>query len=210
MGSDVVFDSPYLDRSDSVVFGLPGSFMDPHGLARSSLIGCSSRRGHDRYLTESLRSTQSGPHFSTLGFHHASPSGRSPLVYMIIHGYGIRARSMFDFILSGHSEEPLLSHSARFIPFCVVVIPRWSCLWCLDFPRHHFRGVHIRSVTRPIGVILGSSGQIRYISCHTGAYFPHLAREAIVPSHIRYSLHHSAEIYCIRLAGPLFLSPSSI
>ncbi|RVW72836.1 Retrovirus-related Pol polyprotein from transposon 17.6 [Vitis vinifera] len=65
-----------LKRSDSVVFGLPGSFMDPHGLARSSLTGCSSRRGHDRYLTEPLRSTQPGPHFSTLGFHHASPSGR--------------------------------------------------------------------------------------------------------------------------------------
>ncbi|RVX12635.1 hypothetical protein CK203_011533 [Vitis vinifera] len=75
MGSDVVFSSLYLDRSDSIVFGLPGSFMDPHGLARSSLTGCSSRRGHDRYLTESLRSTQPGPHFSTLGFHHASPSG---------------------------------------------------------------------------------------------------------------------------------------
>ncbi|RVW77307.1 hypothetical protein CK203_050165 [Vitis vinifera] len=58
MGSDVVFSSLYLDRSDSVVFGLPGSFMDPHGLARSSLTGCSSRRGHDRYLTEPLRSTQ--------------------------------------------------------------------------------------------------------------------------------------------------------
>ncbi|RVW71035.1 Gag-Pol polyprotein [Vitis vinifera] len=38
----------YLDRSDSVVFRLPGSFMDPHGLARPSLTGCSSRRGHDR------------------------------------------------------------------------------------------------------------------------------------------------------------------
>ncbi|RVW85560.1 hypothetical protein CK203_037485 [Vitis vinifera] len=60
----------------TVVFGLPGSFMDPHGLARSSLTGCSSRRGHDRYLTEPLRSTQPGPHFSTLGCHHASPSGR--------------------------------------------------------------------------------------------------------------------------------------
>ncbi|RVW36411.1 Transposon Ty3-I Gag-Pol polyprotein [Vitis vinifera] len=33
-------------------------FMDPHGLARSSLTGCSSRRGHDRYLTEPLRSIQ--------------------------------------------------------------------------------------------------------------------------------------------------------
>ncbi|RVW73074.1 hypothetical protein CK203_058720 [Vitis vinifera] len=88
---------------------------------------------------------------------------RSPLVYMIIHGYEIHARSMFDFILSGYSEEPLLSHSARFNIFDIVVIPGWSCLWCLDFPRHHSRGVHIRSVMRPIGVILGSSRQIGYI-----------------------------------------------
>ncbi|WJZ84597.1 hypothetical protein VitviT2T_004197 [Vitis vinifera] len=78
MGSDVVFSSLYLDRSNSVVFGLPGSFMDPHGLARSSLTGYSSRRGHDRYLTEPLRSTQPGPRFSALGCHHASPSGRLP------------------------------------------------------------------------------------------------------------------------------------
>ena len=137
MGSDVVFSSLYLDRwlrsgwyldivmllllgvaslmcrSDSVVFGLPGSwvwrwltrchlffwpiippvphcsishfiwrFMDPHGLARSSLTGCSPRRGHDRYLMEPLRSTQPSPHFSTLGCHHASPSGRSSWIYV--------------------------------------------------------------------------------------------------------------------------------
>ncbi|KAL6329553.1 hypothetical protein AAG906_022130 [Vitis piasezkii] len=64
-------------RTDSVVFGLPGSFMDPHRFARSlSLTGCSLRRGHDRYLTEPPRSIQLGPHFSTLGCHHASPSGR--------------------------------------------------------------------------------------------------------------------------------------
>ncbi|RVW37578.1 Gypsy retrotransposon integrase-like protein 1 [Vitis vinifera] len=56
---------------------------------------------------------------------------------------------------------------ARFIPFDIVVIPGWSCLWCLDFPRHHFRGVHIRSVTRPIGVILRSSGQIGGASFET-------------------------------------------
>ncbi|RVW70441.1 hypothetical protein CK203_058338 [Vitis vinifera] len=50
-----------LKRTDSVVFGLPGS------LARSlSLTGCSLRRGHDRYLTEPPRSIQLGPHFSTL------------------------------------------------------------------------------------------------------------------------------------------------
>ncbi|RVW26287.1 hypothetical protein CK203_117751 [Vitis vinifera] len=48
-------------RTDSVVFGLPGSF------ARSlSLTGCSLRRGHDRYLTEPPRSIQLVPHFSTL------------------------------------------------------------------------------------------------------------------------------------------------
>ncbi|RVW21924.1 Retrovirus-related Pol polyprotein from transposon 17.6 [Vitis vinifera] len=66
----------FMCRTDSVVFGLPGSFMDPHGLARSSsLTGCSLRRGHDRYFTEPPRSIQLGPHFSTLGCHHASPSG---------------------------------------------------------------------------------------------------------------------------------------
>ncbi|WJZ96849.1 hypothetical protein VitviT2T_015496 [Vitis vinifera] len=76
MGSDVVFGSLYLDRSDSVVFGLPGSF------ARSlSLIGCSLRRGHGRYLMEPLRSIQLVPHFSTLGCHHVSPSGRSSWIY---------------------------------------------------------------------------------------------------------------------------------
>ncbi|WJZ94854.1 hypothetical protein VitviT2T_013679 [Vitis vinifera] len=91
----------------------------------------------------------------------------SPLVYMIIYGYEIHAKSMFDFILSGYSEEPLLSHSARFIPFDIVVIPGWSRLWCLDFPRHHPRGVHIRSVMRPIGVILGSSRQIGGASFET-------------------------------------------
>ncbi|WJZ84791.1 hypothetical protein VitviT2T_004375 [Vitis vinifera] len=87
-----------LKRSDSVVFGLPGSFMDPHGLARSSLTGCSSRRGHDRYLTESLRSTQPGPHFSTLGFHHASPSGRVTTPGVHIHWLG--ASCLHGFILS--------------------------------------------------------------------------------------------------------------
>ncbi|KAL6347304.1 hypothetical protein AAG906_013740 [Vitis piasezkii] len=85
MGSDVVFISAcfilrgglFMCRTDSVVFGLPGSFMDPHRFARSlSLTGCSLRRGHDRYLTEPPRSIQLGLHFSTLGCHHASPSGR--------------------------------------------------------------------------------------------------------------------------------------
>ncbi|RVW13093.1 hypothetical protein CK203_111242 [Vitis vinifera] len=69
----------------------------------------------------------------------------SPLVYMIINGYRIHARSTFDFILSGYSEEPLLSHSARFILFDIVVIPGWSR--CLGFPRHHFSGPWRRSLS---------------------------------------------------------------
>ncbi|RVW85559.1 hypothetical protein CK203_037484 [Vitis vinifera] len=87
---------------------------------------------------------------------------RSPLVYMIIHGYGYApGRCLIHFvrILRGASLESFSQIHTLYI----VVIPGWSCLWCLDFPRHHFRGVHIRSVTRPIGVILGSSGQIGYI-----------------------------------------------
>ncbi|WKA04923.1 hypothetical protein VitviT2T_022917 [Vitis vinifera] len=57
--------------------------MDPHRFARSlSLTGCSLRRGHDRYLTEPPRSTQLVLHFSTLGCHHASPSGRSSWMYV--------------------------------------------------------------------------------------------------------------------------------
>ena len=106
----------------------------------------------------------------------------------------------FGFILSGYSEELLLSRSVSFILFDIVVIPRWSYLRCLDLPRHHFSGVHIRSFTHPHGVILGLSGQIGYIWCHTGAYFPHLATEVVVLSHVRHNFHHSAEIHYIRLA----------
>ena len=58
-------------------------FMNPHRFARSlSLTGCSLRRGHDRYLMEPSRSIQLGPHFSTLGCHHASPSGRTSWIYV--------------------------------------------------------------------------------------------------------------------------------
>ncbi|RVW66485.1 Retrovirus-related Pol polyprotein from transposon 17.6 [Vitis vinifera] len=124
-----------------------------HGSSRTcatSLTGCSSRRGHDRL---------------SYGASEIHPAG-SALLDTWIPSCLSTGRSMFDLILSDYSEEPLLSHSARFIPFDIVV---WSCLWCLDFPRHHFKGM--RSVTRPIGVILGSSGQIGYIGCHTGGIF---------------------------------------
>ena len=122
-----------------------------------------------------------------------------PLVYMIIHGYEIHARLMIRFyfvlILRGASLESFSQ-----------IITLWysrgswtkSCR-VLGFPRHHFSGVRVRPFTHPHDVVLGSSGHIGYIWCHTGAYFPHLAMEAIVLSHVRHSFHHSAGIYCIRL-----------
>ena len=143
MGSDVVFDSLYLDRwlrsgwyldivmlillgvvslmfrFDSVVFGLPGSwvwwwliwchlifdlsYLWYHTGAypisfRGSWILTDLRDHHlldahrdvDMivYLTEPLRSTQPGPHFSTLGFHHASPPGRYILDMCAWFSYG--------------------------------------------------------------------------------------------------------------------------
>ena len=66
-------------------------------------------------------------------------------------------------------------------------------------PRHHLSGVHIRSFTHPHGVILGLSGRIGYIWCHTRAYFPPLAMETIVLSQTRYSFCHSAKRYCVHL-----------
>ena len=69
------------------------------------------------------------------------------------------------------------------------------------FPLHPFSGVHVRSFVRPHGVTLELSGQIGCIWCHTGAYFPHLAMEAIVLSQILHSFHHSARICCICLTN---------
>ena len=67
------------------------------------------------------------------------------------------------------------------------------------FPLHPFSEAHVRSFVRPHGVTLELSGQIGYIRCHTGAYFPHLVVEAIVLSQILYNFHPSAGIYCICL-----------
>ncbi|RVW53498.1 hypothetical protein CK203_083734 [Vitis vinifera] len=167
--------SLYLDRSDSVVFGLPGSFMDPHGLARSSLTGCSSRRGHDRYLTEPLRSIQPGPHFSTLGCHHASPSGR-PVAHLMPYGAYSVSEDLYGSSQRSHIlRGAFLSHSARFIPFDIVVIPGWSCLWCLDFPRHHFRGPWRRSFSHIFVTI--SITRSRYIVFASLTIIPELSAE---------------------------------
>ena len=67
------------------------------------------------------------------------------------------------------------------------------------FPLHPFSGVHVRSFVRPHGVTLDLFGQIGYMRCHTGAYFPHLAGEAIVLSQILYSFHPSIGVYYICL-----------
>ena len=67
------------------------------------------------------------------------------------------------------------------------------------FLLHPFSGVHVRSFVRPHGVTLDLFGQIGYMRCHTGAYFPHLAGEAIVLSQILYSFHPSTGVYYICL-----------
>ena len=66
---------------------------------------------------------------------------------MIIHGYEIHARSMFDLILSGYSEEPLLSHSARFILFDIVVLFSGYISDLLRIPLVLFSGHQDRSGT---------------------------------------------------------------
>ena len=51
---------------------------------------------------------------------------------MIIHGYEIHTRLMIDFILSWYFEELLLSRSARFLLFDIVVVLGRSYVECLD------------------------------------------------------------------------------
>ncbi|RVW37919.1 hypothetical protein CK203_094224 [Vitis vinifera] len=245
MGSDVVFSSLYLDRSDSVVFGLPGSFMDPHGLARPSLTGCSSRRGHDRlsYGASEIHTAGSAlldtwiPSCLSTWEGHISVRMRftdheevaclalfgeiSPLVYMIIHGYEIHAGSMFDLILSGYSEEPLLSHSARFIPFDIV---GWGYVECLDphviisvrytsgllcIPMVLFSGHQGRSVvhrSRLVEPLLAIYSSLRFAAaCHTGAYFPH-----IVSLQSGVQSRRSFTVYDIQSHHVTFFKPSSL
>ena len=107
----------------------------------------------------------------------------------------------FDFILSWFSDGAFLESFRQAHTFV------YSCDFWMElsqahgFPHHHFSGVHVRSFMHPHGVILELSGQIGYIWCHTGAYFPPLAMEAFVLSHIYYSFHHSTEIYCICFIG---------
>ncbi|RVW75495.1 Gypsy retrotransposon integrase-like protein 1, partial [Vitis vinifera] len=162
-----------------------------HGSSRTcapSLTGCSSRRGHDRlsYGASEIHTAGSAlldtwiPSCLSTWEGHISVRMRftdhegvaclalfgeiSPLVYMIIHGYEIHAGSMFDLILSGYSEEPLLSHSARFIPFDIV---GWGYVECLD--------PHVIISVRLVEPLLAIYSSLRFAAaCHTGAYFPHI------------------------------------
>ena len=135
---------------------------------------------------------------------------RALLICMIIPSYGMRVRlrirsysvmtlrMTFPCFVSSSSHFPV----SMWFPDGVV-----SGSWILA---SSFRQVHVGSSVHPHRVSHESSGQIGYTWCYTGAYFPHLAMEAFVLSHVRYSFHHSAGIYGIHLAGPLFLSSSSM
>ncbi|KAL6342478.1 hypothetical protein AAG906_011168 [Vitis piasezkii] len=161
MGSDVVFDSLYLDRTDSVVFGLPGLFMDPHDLHDHYHFGCSLRRGHDRYLHGAPRSIQLGPHFSTLGCHHASPSGSVTCSMMDdFMSFVLRTCRAPDAIL-GHISEPLLSLSAR--SYSLIAVLGRSYVECLDphvtispWRRSFSHRLVIAFVTQPRDIVFAS------------------------------------------------------
>ena len=105
-----------------------------------------------------------------------------PLICVIIIAFEIHTGLMIRFhcvlILRGASFE-------HFSPIHVFWYGHdsWTELSQVrGFPLHPFNEVHVRSFVRPHGVTLELSGQIRYIRCHTGTHFPHLAKEAIVLS----------------------------
>ena len=110
-------------------------------------------------------------------------------------------RQIGDFV-SFHHDPPMDFLLSRFIRLTLsdVSVTFWmESSQVRGLSQHHFVGARVRSTMHPYWVTHDSSGQIGYIWCHTGAYFPYLAVEAIVLSHIHYSFHHSAEIYGIRL-----------
>ncbi|KAL6340113.1 hypothetical protein AAG906_038948 [Vitis piasezkii] len=149
---DIIFTLGIL-RTDSVVFGLRDrEFMDPHGSARSlSLTGCSLRRGHGRYLTEPLRSIQLVPHFSTLGCHHASPSGRSSWIY--VHDSVMDSDDQY-YMLTLSGVNVIFGWSRLRLMDSRVVIPRYMS----DLPMEAIALSHIIliSITRPRYIVFAS------------------------------------------------------
>ena len=125
----------------------------------------------------------------------------SHLICVIIPGYEIHVRSMiwFHFVLTLWGAS--LKSFSQVHTLWYSHDSRTGLSHVPGFSRRHFSGVQVRSFVRPHGVILELSGQIRYIWCHTGAYFPTLAMEMIILSQICYSFHYSIEIYCICFTG---------
>ena len=124
-----------------------------------------------------------------------------PLIGMITLGFEVRIRWIIQFhcllVLYGAFLESFSRiHVSWYSHDSWTELPQ-----ARGFPCHHFSGVHDRSFVRPHGVILELSGQIGYIWCHTGAYFPHLAMEMIILSQVCYSFHYSIKRYCICFTG---------
>ncbi|KAL6312305.1 hypothetical protein AAG906_004874 [Vitis piasezkii] len=108
-------------------------FMDPHRFARSlSLTGCSLRRGHDRYLTEPPRSIQLVPHFSTLGCHHASPSGRTSWIYVHDSVMDSDDQSHLIFLDATLGHIPHLDRDFQILLSDTVAVLGRSYVECLD------------------------------------------------------------------------------
>ena len=135
-------------------------FMDPHRSARSlSFTGYSLRRGHGRYLTGPLRSIQLVPHFSTLGCHHASPSGRSSWIY--VHD------SVMDDQYYMFDDRWL--HVMLFFRPVAHLMPYWG----MFFPfRMRFTDLHRGHVLDDRWFHVGRFLTYRASDAHTGAYFP--------------------------------------
>ena len=100
-----------------------------------------------------------------------------------------------DDLTSFHLDSPMdpfLRHSVKPVFSDIVMILGWSYLRH-RLPHHHFRRVHVRSPIHPCKVILKSSRQTGWPSCHTRAYFPFSAMEVIVFSQGGYRLHYSVK-----------------
>ncbi|RVW24479.1 hypothetical protein CK203_082106 [Vitis vinifera] len=203
-------------RSDSVVFGLPGSFMDPHGLARPSLTGCSSRRGHDRLS------------YGASEIHTAGSALLDTWIPSCLSTWEVACVMMDDFMTfvlrTCHAPDAILgifpfwghiSVRMRFTDHegvaCLALfgemadrvhlMPYWGI-----FPSFSHGGD--RSLTCPSrSPSLAEIYCIRLTdpACHTGAYFPH-----IVSLQSGVQSRRSFTVYDIQSHHVTFFKPSSL
>ncbi|RVW42812.1 hypothetical protein CK203_079950 [Vitis vinifera] len=141
---------------------------------------------------------------------------RSPLVYMIIHGYEIHARSMLISFCPDTPRSLFLSHSSIFIPFDIVVIPGWivSGAW---ISRVIISEGYISDPLRvPLVLFSGSSGQIRAIIFSVWQSEPsllfNLAFRAVITSQFGVQSHHRFLVLAFRAITSQFWrsEPSSL